>query len=812
MENRRIPLEKLRRRLDPATLRFSTTAEVAPARGPFNQARAMDALRFGVGIDSPGYNFFASGQSGSGRTSMVRSFLETLAAGRPVPDDWIYVHDFDHPDNPKALRLPAGKGRQLASDMESFIDQSRQQITHAFDTERYMERHQQLATEIGQRRDRILGELDAFARERSFGIEVTPAGIIAVPVHGGKAVPADELQRLPESERNDLERRGTEVQTEIGVIMRRLGQLEREGADLLLQLDREIARFAIEPLLHALRERYVEEPEVIAHLERIAKDIPDHLPDFRQSAAGQESPSALGAALSSDHTDRYRINVLVDNSTATGVPVVVESNPTYYNLMGRVEYRATFGMMVTDFRQIKAGALHRANGGFLILDAADVLTNPFAWPALMRALSTQRLRIENLGEQYSAVPTASLSPAPVPIKVKVVLVGSQVLYQMLFALDEEFRELFKVRVDFAPEVEWTEETVAEYSGFVSRCVHDRGLKHFDRTGVARVIEETARWRESQRKVSTRLRDLDDLVTESSYWAAQASHELVQREDVARAVTEKARRSSLTEERLRELIAQGTIRIEIGGSRMGQLNGLSVIELGDHRFGVPSRISATVAMGRGSVESIDREVKMGGPIHNKGFLIVSGYLAAHYAQRWPLAMRATLTFEQSYDEVEGDSASSAELYALLSALSEVPLKQNIAVTGSVDQHGNVQAVGGVTDKIEGFFKVCRSIGLTGEQGVIIPMANVADLMLDDEVIDAVRAGKFSVWAVESVDEGIEILTGVEAGQPGAGGTYPAQSIHDLVARRLQGYANLQAAFGAPTNGEAVVAQPVAKAKT
>lgn len=769
----------------------------------------MDALRFGVGINSPGYNFFATGQSGSGRTSMVRSFLERLAAGQPAPDDWIYVHNFEHADNPKAIRLPAGRGRELANDMESFVDQARRQITHAFDTERYLERRQQLARQIALRRDQILSELDRFARERSFGVEVTPGGIIAVPVHGGKAVKPEELQRLPEPDRRDLERRGAEVQTEVGVIMRRLGQLESEGADLLFQLDREIARFAIEPLLHGLREKYAEQPEVLAHLEKIAEDIPDHLPDFRQAPNTQEPSSPLEAALSSDHTDRYRINVLVDNSRTTGLPVVVEANPTYYNLMGRSEYRATFGMMVTDFRQIKAGALHRANGGFLILDAADVLANPFAWPALMRALSTQSLRIENLGEQYSTVPTASLSPAPVPIKEKVVLVGSPVLYQVLFALEEEFRDLFKIRVDFAPEVDWTEESIAGFAGFVSRCVHDHGLRHFDRTGVARVIEEAARWRESQRKMSTRLRDLDDLVTESSYWAAEAAHEFVLGEDVAKAIREKARRSSLTEERFRELIAQGTIRIEIGGSRTGQLNGLSVIELGDHRFGVPSRISATVAMGRGVVESIDREVKMGGPIHNKGFLIVTGYLASHYAQRWPLAMRATLTFEQSYDEVEGDSASSAELYALLSALSEVPLKQSIAVTGSVDQHGNVQAVGGVTDKIEGFFKICQSIGLTGEQGVIIPRANAADLMLDDEVVEAVRAGKFGVWAVDDVDQGIGVLTGVAAGEPGADGSYPAESIHGRVARRLQDYANLQAAYASSKDGEAMLTQPGAK---
>jgi predicted ATP-dependent protease len=476
--------------------------------------------------------------------------------------------------------------------------------------------------------------------------------------------------------------------------------------------------------------------------------------------------------------------------------------------MGRIEYRATFGMMVTDFRQIKGGALHRANGGFLILDARDLLSNPFAWAALVRALSTEQLRIENLGEQYSAIPTGSLLAAPVPLRAKVVLVGSPLLYQLLYRLDEEFRELFKVRVDFSPEVAWGDEAVSEIAGFISRCVIEQGLKHFEAGAVARIVEETARWRESQRKLSTRLRDIDDLTSESSYWATEAGHELVLAEDVRKAVAEKARRSSLTEERLRELIADGTIRVEVEGGRTGQLNGLSVVELGDHRFGIPSRISATVAIGRGTLESIERETEMGGPIHNKGFLIVSGYLASRYAQRRPLAVRATLTFEQSYDEIEGDSASSTELYALLSALSGLDLKQNIAVTGSVDQHGHVQAVGGVTDKIEGFFKICRLKGLTGEQGVIVPASNVRDLMVDDEIVVAVRDGKFNIWAVEDIDQGIEILTGVPAGQLNADGTYPEDTVHGLVARRLENYAELLAAFGAQTNGETRVVKTVA----
>ena len=778
----------------------------------------MEALRFGVGVNSPGFNLFITGISGSGRTSMVRTFLEQAGITRPTPDDLVYVHNFEDADRPLALHLPAGGGRVFAADMDSFIDQARLQIRRAFETERYAERRRQLSAQLAERRDPELEDLRKFAIEHGFVVEAGPTGIMAAPIQDGRPMTPEEMQALPEERRKDLERRGLELQTRIGTALRRLSELEREGAEMLVKLDREIAAFAIEPLLHGLRQKYEAQPDVLVHLGRIADDIPNHLPDFRQSSADHETEAAPAAPLEighhSDHTIRYRANVVVDHSGVTGAPVLVEANPTYYNLIGRVEYRATFGMMVTDFHQIKGGALHRANGGFLILDAADVLSNPLSWAALIRALSTGQIRIENLGEQYSAVPTASLSPAPVPLHLKVVLVGTPRLFQVLYEMDEEFRELFKVRVDFTPEVDWTPESVTAYSSFITRRIGDKQLKHFDAAAVARVIEEAGRWRDSQRKLSTRLRDLDDLLTEASYWAGQQSHELVRSEDVHRAVSEKERRSSLAEERLREMIAEGTLRVEVEGMRTGQLNGLSVIELGDHRFGVPSRISATTSLGRGTVESIERETEMGGPIHNKGFLIVSGYLSSTYAQEYPLALRATLTFEQSYDGVEGDSASSTELYALLSALSNVPIKQSIAVTGSVDQHGDVQAVGGVTDKVEGFYKICAARGLTGEQGVMIPVANLPHLMLDDEVVEAVAAGRFHLWAVDSIDQGIEVLTGTPAGERQPDGSFPAGSIHALVSQTLRGYARVLTEFATPGNGEAaaakaVVAKPVPK---
>jgi lon-related putative ATP-dependent protease len=501
-----------------------------------------------------------------------------------------------------------------------------------------------------------------------------------------------------------------------------------------------------------------------------------------------------------EHLSRYRVNVFIGNGGGGGAPVIVERNPTYYNLLGRIDFRAMFGTMVTDFHQIKAGALTRANGGFLLINALDLLRNPFSWDALRRALLAREVRIENLGEQLSTLPTASLRPEPIPLDLKVVLVGSSLLYHLLYALDEDFRELFKVKVDFAPEMDWSDEHVSNYAAFISRRVRDEGLRHFDRGAVAQVVEYGARLREHQRKLSTRLIEIADVVTEASFWAGRAGRDIVAAGDVAEAVRRREYRSNLVEERVQELIAEGTIRIETQGERVGQVNGLAVIDLGDHAFGKPSRVSARVALGRGAVQSIEREIELSGPIHSKGFLILSGYLAGKYAQELPLSLSATLAFEQAYEEIEGDSASSTELYALLSALSGLPLRQGIAVTGSVDQHGNVQAVGGVTTKIEGFYAVCKASGLTGDQGVVVPAANTAHLMLKDEVVQAVKAGRFHVHAVHTIDEGLELLTGRPAGERGADGTFPEGTVHRLVEDRLRGYAERLKEFAASGEDE------------
>lgn len=788
--------DQLRRRLDPATLPFETTAEVGPLEGTIGQPRALEAIEFGLDVSAAGYNLFVAGSPGSGRTGTVLDHLARVARERPTPDDWVYVFNFAEPDRPNAIRLPAGRGAELASQMDEFLRSARREIPRAFESEDYERRRRELLATIGGRRDQLTGELQRFAAERSFAVEMTPAGIVTVPLAQDRPLSQEDFARLPQAEQREIERRGAEIQERVAAVVRQLRQLEKEAGERIRKLDHDVAQFALGPLFHDLREHFADETEVLAYLTQVEEDLPDHLGDFRGTT--EEGLPALLAGLQAgerdDRLSRYRVNVLIGNGADGGAPVILERNPTYYNLVGRMDYRAAFGTMVTDFHRIKAGALHRANGGFLVLDALEVLRNPFAWDALERALIAREARIENLGEQFSAFPTATLRPEPVPLDLKVVLIGPAEVYRLLHALDEDFRELFKVKVEFAPEMEWSDEHAGHYAAFVARRVRDEGLSPFDRTAVARLVEHGGRLRDHQRKLSTRLLEVADVVTEASFWAGKAGRGLVSAADVDRAIAEKERRSNLVEELVRERIADGTIMIDVDGERVGQVNGLAVIDLGDHAFGKPSRVTARVSLGRGSVQSIEREIELSGPIHSKGFLTLSGYLSGRYAQEWPLALGATLTFEQDYGGVDGDSASSTELYALLSALSGLPLRQSIAVTGSVNQHGEIQAVGGVTTKIEGFYAICREKGLTGEQGVVVPRANVEHLMLTDEVVDAVRDGRFHVWAVATVDEGVELLTGRPAGQRGPDGSFPGGTVHRLVEDRLRGYAERLRDFG------------------
>src|SRR5215510_4520467 len=772
-----VQLEDLRRRLDAATLPFQTTADVAPVKTTIGQPRAAEAIAFALEIDARGFHLYAAGSPGTGRESTVLGAVRAFASTRPTPPDWVYVHNVAEPDRPRAFPIPAGQGRRLAKAITSFLEAAQQEIPRAFESEDYARRREQPLAEMMTRRAKLTADLRAFAQEREFALETTPAGIASIPLQNGQPMPREVFEQLPPETKAQLEQHEKQIQAEVAASLRQMRQIEKEAKERVRALDREVALYAAGPLIAELREAYGDQSEPAA-------------------ARGPERQERLA---------RYQVNVLIDNGGMTGAPVVVERNPTYYNLIGRQDYRSVMGTMVTDFRQIKPGALHRANGGFLVLHALDVLRNPFAWEGLERALVSGEVRIENPGEQGAPVPTARPRPEPIPLDLKVILIGPAGLYQAL-QIDVNFPELFGVKAEFAPDMDWSEENLASYSAFLSRTVHDRGLRHFDRSAVARIVEHGARLRDHQRKLTARFLDVGRLAVEASHWAGKAGHAVVLAEDVDAAIAQQERRRNLVEERTREVIVDGTVMIDTEGARVAQVNGLSVIDIGDYDFGRPSRVTARVSVGRGTVQSIEREIELSGPIHSKGFLILTGYLQAQYAQDWPLSLGATITFEQSYGGIDGDSASSTELYALLSALSGLPLNQGIAVTGAVNQHGEVQAVGGVTLKVEGFYDLCRERGLTGAQGVMVPATNVKNLMLKDEVVEAVRAGKFHVWAVSHIDEGIELLMDTPAGERAADGTFPEGTVHRLVQDRLREYAEQVRKFGNVSPGAALAGAP------
>ncbi len=783
-----LPPETLRRTEDPSQFHFASTAELEPLLEVIGQPRAVAAVEFGVSIPSPGYNMFALGPSGTGRTTTIRKFLEREAASRPVPDDWVYVYNFQEPRRPRAIRLPPGRGAQLRSDMSNLVEELKTEIPRAFESEDYERQKERIAREVAEQKQEEFNKLERYAAERGFAIVRTPAGIGIAPLRAGKPLTPEEYAQLERGEREHLEAEGRQIQTALNATLRTSRRLDRAAREQLQRLDREVAAFAISPIFDEMREAYADFPAVLEYLSAAQRDVIENLEVFRQARAAEtgELPAAFVRLIAAQAPplERYSVNVLVDNSQLRGAPLIMEANPTFPNLIGRIEYRAQFGALVTDFTLIKPGALHRANGGYLMLEVREVLVNPFSWDALKRALKTRCIRVEEMGAEFRFVSTATLEPEPIPLDVKVVLIGDPLLYYLLYAYDEDFRELFKVKADFDVVMDRDERSVQDYARFIANVCREEKLRQFDPTGVARLVEQSSRMVEDQRKLATRFGDIIDLAREASYWAGTNGHELVNGGDVRKAVETRVYRSNQIEAHIREMIQRGILLISVDGEVAGQVNGLSVVPIGDYQFGRPSRITARIWPGREGVIDIQRETKLGGPIHSKGVLTLAAYLAGKYAVDQPLTLSASINFEQLYGEVEGDSASSTELYALLSALSGYPIRQGLAVTGSVNQYGRVQAIGGVNEKVEGFFDVCRVMGMTGQQGVLVPADNVQNLMLREDVVEAVRAGQFHVYAVATIDEGIEILTGRPAGERGPDGRYPEGTINAAVERRLR----------------------------
>jgi lon-related putative ATP-dependent protease len=776
--------EDLYRRCDPAEIGAASTADVPPLDGTMGQERALSSLHFGLDIQAEGYNVFVAGPAGTGRNSTLRATVAHIAGAQPVPPDWCYVYNFSEHRQPSVMSLPAGRGRRLAQEMDAFIEACRREVPRVFDTDEYAGRREELTRDLQSQRERIFNDTEQQARARGFTLNVGPMGVATLPLkEGGQPMTRDEFAQLPQERKEEFQKRGEDLQSEISQAMIAVRRLEKEAARRLADLDKEVARLALAPLLNDLRLEYVDIPKAIEYLDHVETDLLDNLDALRGTEQEAGAPVLPLRPPIEEFLTRYKVNVFVSNENGSGAPVVIENNPTYYNLFGRVDYRSQFGAMTTDHTMIKAGAIHRANGGYLVVQAMDVLTNLFVWETLKRSIRARESHIENLGEQYSAIPFATLNPQAIPLDVKLVIVGSSLVYQVLRRADEDFRKLFRVKADFASTMDRTRDCVQLYTRFVRTRVDEEGLRHFDGSALARVVEHGSRLADHQQRLSTRFVDIADVVTESDYWAAKDGAQLVSAPHVDRAIEERIYRSNMIEEFVQKLIDDGTIMIDTSDAVAGQVNGIAVYDLADYRFGRPSKITASISLGRGQIVSIEREIQMSGKIHSKGFAILNGFLHGRYGHRRPLSLTASIGFEQMYDEIEGDSASCAELYALLSALAGLPAKQGIAVTGSVNQRGEVQPIGAVSEKVEGFYAVCKAKGLTGDQGVIIPRANIKHLMLRREVVDAVSEGRFCVWGVSRIDEGIELLTGTPAGESDARGRYPAGTVNRRVVDKL-----------------------------
>lgn len=797
---------------DPDQFDFKDTSEIENGTTVLNQDRLASAMAFGIGIRREGYNIFALGSNKANKQEHIRQFVHDKARDMPTPPDLCYVNNFEEVTRPKVLTLPASRGCTLRDMMDDLTEDLIPTLTSALETEEYQNRKQAIQEEVQKEQEHTFEEIRKRADEKQLTLMKTAAGFSIVPVRDGEVLKEDELKELPEEERKEIREHVEELRKELQKVIRQMPSSQRIIRKRVKELDREIASYALRELFSEVREAFDDLDEVIRFLEDVKQDIVENVQAILRSqmqAQGQQSggqeqvsrgKAKSGAGAGGAILDRYRVNLLVDHCDSEGAPVVYEDNPGYKNLLGRVEYQSRMGALTTNFNLIKPGSLHRANGGYLILDARRVLMEPFAWEGLKRVLNSGEIRIESLGESFSAISTVSLEPEAVELDLKVVLLGSRMLYYMLCEYDPDVKSLFKVEADFDDEIEQNSRSITMYVQLIAGLVKRNDLRPFSREAVMRVITHSARLADDRRKLSTATEEIKDLLLESDYWAEKEVNKIVQREDVQKAIDQQRYRSGRIKDRVQESIVRDTLFIDTEGDVVGQINGLSVTQIGNLRFGRPTRITARVQIGKGEIIDIEREVEMSGPLHSKGVLIMKGFLGERYAQDRPLSLSASLVFEQSYGPIDGDSASSAELYVLLSAIAELPLNQSMSVTGSVNQHGKVQPIGGVNEKIEGFFDVCRNKGLTGDQGVIIPAANEKNLLLRSDVVEAVKSGNFHIWSVNSIDEGMELLTDMKMGERNSEGNYPEDSVNGRIMKHLDRYADQRKTYLKSTNGE------------
>ena len=780
---RKLKADEVRNVCDPDSLGFESTEGLEPVQTIIGQSRALQAIQFGLGIQNYGFNIYAAGLPGTGKRTAIVAFLERIAKDKEVPYDWCYMHNFQDSYRPKALKLKAGTGIQFQKDMKKFIESAQSEVRKAFESDDYVKRRDAIAHTFNEKREKLFNQLNQMAHDKGFAIQMSPMGLLLIPIVNGKPLSEQEILALVPQQKEELAKKREAIQDQIKEAMGQMRNWDREGSEQIEKMDEEVVKFVLDAPIEELTRKYGENPDVAEYLKSVEKDIIENMNLFRSpSEPDPANPFARMAAIQTFR--KYEVNVLVDNSHLKGAPVIIETNPTFNNLVGRLEKEAYFGAVSGDFTMIRPGSLHKANGGYLVVRIDDVLRNLLSWDILKRSLREKKIIIEDLAERFGFLSMKSILPEPIPLNIKVIIIGENMYYHLLYSVDREFAELFKVKADFDSRMELNKENLKQYNCTLCAVCGKENLRHLDKKAVAKIIEHSSRLAEDQHKLSTRFAEIADIIREANYWASNDGVKLISGEHVSKAIEQKVYRSNLIYEHIREMIERDVLKIDTKGKAVGQVNGLSVIAFGDLYFGRPSRITASIAAGREGVVDIEREAKLGGPIHTKGVLILNGVMAERYATATPLSLSARLVFEQSYEEVEGDSASTTELYALLSALANVPIKQGIAVTGSINQKGEVQAIGGANQKIEGFYDVCKAKGLTGEQGVIIPESNAQNLMLREDVVEAIKKGKFIVYSVKNVDEGIEILTGVKAGKRLKSGKFQKDSINSMVQARLE----------------------------
>jgi len=792
-----IPYNELRGFVDPKSLPFEDTASLDPPEEPIlGQMRATDAIKFGMGMRTAGYHIFVAGPSKAGLTYAARTYLQEQATREPTPPDWCYAHNFKEPDKPQCLKVSAGRGKELKKDMQELIDTVQKKISEVFESDDYSAKEAEVHKAFENYRREIMEKLSLAAKDEGFILQVSQVGMVIIPAtKEGLPMSQEKLAELSDEERENLKEKSNALQEKMKEAVRKIREAEASFKEEHHKLDSQVALFVVGQIVEPCLEKYKDEPDVVKHLKAVQEDILENINDFKKKEESQQPQVPQFQMPQKEAAFRkYAVNVLIDNSDTKGAPVVIESNPTYPNLFGSIERQAWFGALFTDFTMIKPGVLHRANGGYLIMKALDLLKLWLSWEALKRTLRDQEIRIEDLGELYGLFSTRTIRPEPIPLNIKIVLTGDPYLFELLHLYDDRFGKLFKVKAHMDDRMDSREESWLPFARMAGNFCREKNLRHLSRTGFARMLEYSMERTEDREKLTLELGDISDLIREADYFAGLDQAGLIEKEHVEKAVEKRIFRSNLYEERIRELTEKDILWIETEGAKVGQINGLSVLFTGDYEFGRPNRITATVSVGREGVVAIEKESRLSGKIHTKGVMILTGFLKERFAHNKPLSLSATFCFEQSYGMVEGDSASSTELFALLSALSGVPINQGIAVTGSVSQKGEIQPVGGITRKVEAFFDICKHKGLNGRQGVIVPEKNIRNLMLKQEVVDGVKEGRFHVWPITTIEEGIEILTGMKAGEKLPDGAYPEGTLFRKVDEKLMELAEIVKKFG------------------